>query len=143
MARTAAAEADVVFAVGLPELKGVHSLVRVLEELIAFGTDSARIVPVLNRAPRSARARAALAAVIAELTAPFAGGRLMNPIHLPERNNVEADMHDGARLPASLGSPLAGAFRALVDRPQPEPVAAAPEPVRPGSLGQWAGEALG
>jgi Mrp family chromosome partitioning ATPase len=143
MARTAAGEADVVFAVGLPELKGVHSLVRVLEDLITFGVDPARIVPVMNRAPRSARARAALAAVLADLTAPFAGGRLMNPVHLPERGNLEADVHDGARVASALGAPLAGAFRALLDRPRPEPVADAPEPVRPGSLGQWAGEALG
>ena len=143
MARTAASQADVVFVVGLPELKGVHSLVRVLEDLVALGVDPARIVPVLNRAPRSARARAGLAAVVAELTAPFAGGRLMNPIHLPERHNVEADLHDGARLAPSLGAPLAGAFKALLDRPQLEPVAGSPEPVRPGTLGQWAGEALG
>jgi hypothetical protein len=143
MSRTAAAQADVVFAVGLPELKGVHSLVRVLEELVSFGVDAARIVPVINRAPRSARARAGLAAVVAELAAPFSGGRLMNPIHLPERGNVEADLHDGARLPAALGAPLAGAFRALVDRPRLDPVAAEPEPVRPGSLGRWTEEALG
>ena len=143
MARTAAAQADVVFAIGLPELKGVHSLVRVLDDLIAFGTDPARIVPVVNRAPRSPRARAALAAVLADLTGPFAGGRLMNPIHLPERGNVEADLHDGARLPSVLGAPLAGAFKALIDRPRLEPVAATPEPVRPGSLGQWTEEALG
>ncbi len=143
MARTAAAQADVVFAVGLPELKGVHSLVRVLEELIAFGTDAARIVPVINRAPRSARARAGLAAVVAELTGPFAGGRLMNPIHVPERGNVEADVHDGARLPSALGAPLAGAFKALLDRPRLEPVATEPEPVRPGTLGHWTEEALG
>ncbi|MDQ3641637.1 MAG: hypothetical protein M3450_09360 [Actinomycetota bacterium] len=143
MARTAAAQADVVFAIGLPELKGVHSLVRVLDDLIAFGTDPARIVPVINRAPRSARARAGLAAVLADLTGPFAGGRLMNPIHLPERSNVEADLHDGARLPAALGAPLAGAFKALLDRPRLEPVSASPEPVRPGSLGQWTEEALG
>ena len=36
MARTAVAQADVVFAVGLPELKGVHSLVRVIEELVGL-----------------------------------------------------------------------------------------------------------
>jgi hypothetical protein len=143
MARTAAAQADAVFVVGLPELKGVHSLVRVLEDLVSFGVDPARIVPVLNRAPRSARARAGLAAVLAELTSPFAGGRLMNPIHVPERAGVEADLHDGARLPASLGAPLAGAFKAMLDRPRPEPVGSSPEVVRPGSLGQWAGEALG
>lgn len=143
MARTAAAQADVVFAVGLPELKGVHSLVRVVEELIAFGTDAARIVPVINRAPRSARARAGLATVLAELTGPFAGGRLMNPVHIPERANVEADLHDGARLPIAIGAPLAGAFKALLDRPRLEPVATEPEPVRPGSLGKWTEEALG
>ncbi len=143
MSRTAAAQADLVFAVGLPELKGVHSLVRVLEELIGFGTDAARIVPVINRAPRSARARAGLAATVAELTGPFAGGRLMNPIHVPERGNVEADIHDGARLPAVMGAPLAGAFKALLDRPRLEAVATEPEPVRPGTLGHWTEEALG
>jgi len=143
MARTAADQADVVFVVGLAELKGVHSMVRVLEELVAFGTDPARIVPVINRGPRGARARAGVAAVVAELTAPFTGGRLMNPIHVPERHNVESDLHDGARLPAGLGAPLTGAFKALLDRPRTEPIAEAPEPVRPGSLGQWSEEALG
>jgi hypothetical protein len=143
MARTAAAQADVVFAVGLPELKGVHALVRVLEELTAFGVDATRIVPVFNRGPRSARARAGLASVVAELTAPFAGEGLATPIHLPERANVEADLHDGARLPGSLGAPLAGAFRAVLERSRPEPAAKEPEPVRPGSLGHWTEEAFG
>jgi hypothetical protein len=143
MARTAAGQADVVFAVGLPGLKGVHSLVRVLEELVTAGTDPARIVPVVNRAPRSARARAGLAGALAELTAAFAGGQLMNTVHIPERHDVEADLHDGARLPPALGAPLAGAFRALLDRPRPAPAAATPEPVRPGSLGHWTDEALG
>jgi hypothetical protein len=146
MARTAAAQADVVFAVGQPELKGIHALVRVLEELASFGVDPTRIVPVFNRAPRSARARAGLATVLAELAAPFAGGGLANPIHLPERN-VEADLHDGARLPGALGAPLAGAFKAMLERSRPEP-ATAPgaeefEPVRPGTLGHWTEEALG
>ena len=144
MARTAAAQADVVFAVGLPEMKGVHALVRVLEELTGFGVAPDRIVPVFNRAPRSARARAGLAAAVAELTAPFAGGGLANPIHLPERGNVETDLHDGARLPHGLGAPLAGAFRAMLERSRPaEPAAKEMEPVRPGSLGQWTEEALG
>lgn len=142
MSRTAAANADVVFAVGLPQLKGVHSLVRVIEELTAFGVDPTRIVPVFNRSVRTARARAGLAAVLAELTAPFAGGGLANPIHLPERGNVENDVHDGARLSAALGTPLAGAFRAMLDRARPEPAAPQPEPVRPGSLGHWT-QALG
>ncbi len=142
MARTAAAQADVIFAVGLPELKGVHALVRVLAELVAFGADPTRIVPVLNRAPRSARARAALVAALGELTAPFVGGRLATPIHLPERS-VETDLHDGARLPAALGTPLAGAYRAMLDRARSDAAGPVPEPVRPGSLGRWAQEAIG
>jgi hypothetical protein len=105
--------------------------------------DPTRIVPVFNRAPRAARARAGLAAVLAELSAPFAGGGLANPIHLPERGNVEADLHDGARLPVALGAPLAGAYRAMLERSRPEPATADPEPVRPGTLGHWTGEAFG
>lgn len=142
MARTAVAQADVVFAVGLPELKGMHALVRVLQELVAFGVDATRLVPVFNRAPRSARTRAGLAAALAELTDPFAGGRLANPIHLPERN-VEADLHDGARLPPALGAPLAGAYRAVLERARAGPAPSVPERVRPGSLGRWAEEAIG
>jgi len=142
MARTAAAQADVVFAVGLPELKGLHALVRVLEELVAFGVDATRIVPVFNRAPRSARARAGLVAALGELTAPFVGDSLASPLHLPERS-VEADLHDGTRLPAAVGAPLAGAYRAILERARPDAAVPVPEPVRPGSLGRWAEGAFG
>lgn len=142
MARTAASRADVVFVVGRPGLKGVHALVRVLEELVRFGVDVTRIVPVLSRGPHSARARGRLAAAVAELAAPFSDGSLASPIHVPERARVEADLHDGARLPAALGTPLAGAFRATLARARPSPAGAALEPVRPGSVGRWTGEAV-
>jgi hypothetical protein len=143
MARTAIRRADVVFAVGLPSLKGVHALVRVLSELLTFGVDAGRIVPVVNCAPRSPRARASLTAAVAELVAPavaraggpVAGG-LVAPVFLPERK-VDDDLHDGTRLPSLLGTPLAGAFRAVLERAAPvAPVG--PERVRPGSLGRWA-----
>lgn len=137
MARTAAAQADVVFAVGRPGVQGVHALVRVVDEMVGAGVDPGRIVPVFNRGPRSARARSALSAAVAELSAPFSEGRLASPIHLPERN-LEADVHDGARLPGALGAPLAGAFRAVIDRAQAHPAPAGPERVRPGTLGRWA-----
>ena len=137
MARTAMAEADVVFAVGLPSMKGLHALVRVVTELTGFGVPPSRIVPVLNRAPRSARARAALAAVLAQLAEPAAGDELAAPIHLPERA-VDTDLHDGARLPAGLGAPLAGAFHAVLTRAGDTASSDAPEQVRPGSLGVWA-----
>jgi hypothetical protein len=142
MARTAVASADVVFPVGLPSMKGLHSLVRVITELAGFGVATGRIVPVLNRAPRGGRARAALASVLADLAAPAAGDGMPTPIFLPERN-VDTDLHDGARLPAALGSPLAGAVRAVLSRSPAALSSGGPEAVRPGSLGVWADQATG
>lgn len=150
MARTAMDRADVVFAVGLPSMKGVHALVRVVAELLAHGVGPRRMVPVFNCGPRSPRARAGLASTLAELLAPAVGRAapdsvegLAAPLFLPERK-VDGDLHDGARLPAALGAPLAGAFAAVLDRASAGqagamvPAARGPERVRPGSLGRWA-----
>lgn len=144
MARTATSRADVVFTVGLPSMKGVHSLVRVMAGLLAFGVSPGRIVPVFNRGPRSPRARSALAATLAELAAPAVARAtadsvvgLAAPVFLPERK-VDGDLHDGTRLPAALGAPLAGAFAAVLERGAAHhPAVARPERVQPGSLGRW------
>ena len=50
MARTALSTATVVMVVGAPGMKGVHSLVRVTSEILAFGVPSASVLPVINRA---------------------------------------------------------------------------------------------
>ena len=145
MARTAVERAAVVFAVGLPSLKGLHSLVRVVDGLLRFGVASDRIVPVLNRAPRSVRARSGLTATFAKLVAPLvpAGEMhgLASPIFLPERR-IEEVLRDGVRLPAVLVQPLIGAVRAVSERAA-SPIDPWPEPVRPGSLGRWTIEAAG
>ena len=144
MARTAVADAEVVFAVGLPSMKGVHALVRVVVDLLAFGVRPDRLVPVINCAPRSPRARAELAAAVADLSAPavarvseaagFAG--MAAPLFLPERKVDEA-LRDGTRLPVGLGAPLAGAFSAVLARGAPTSPAVRPQRVPPGSLGRW------
>jgi hypothetical protein len=143
MARTAAARADVVFAVGGPTLKGVHALVRVVTDLMAFGVPAHRIVPVFSRSPRSPRARAALGTAVAELAAAANGARLAGPVHLPERD-VESDVHDGRRLPSVLGAPLAGALHAVLGRVSERPAGAGAVAdgarVRAGSLGAWTGD---
>ena len=144
MTRTAVAEADAVFAVGLPSMKGVHALVRVLVDLLTYGARPDRVVPVVNRAPRSPRARAVLTAAVAELAEPAVArvseaagfSALPNPVFLPERKVDEA-LRDGTRLPAPLGAPLAGAFAAVLERGAPARRAPGPERVRPGSLGRW------
>lgn len=137
MARTAVEQADVVFAVGRPGVKGTHALVRVLGELAALGVDAERIVPVVNAAPRHPRLRAETTAALAELAAPVLGdGGTPSPVFLPERR-VEEALRDAVGLPAPLPAVLAGAFAATVGglgatgrRPGPDPVL-----VAPGSLG--------
>ena len=138
MARTAASQADVVFAVGMAGMKGLHSLVRVLNDLRAFGVAPERVVPVLNRAPRNPRSRAEITAALAALTAsattpPGARGWAPSPVFLPERRVDEA-LRLGSRLPDALAQPLAGAFTAVVRR-VPTVAAAGPARVEPGSLG--------
>lgn len=142
MARTAAAQADVVLVVGVPGMKGLHSLVRVLNEVRSFGVPATRTVPVVNRAPKGPRARAELTAALAALTAPaLEGESLPSPVFLPERR-VDESLRDGARLPDALTQPLAGAFSAVALQGE-RTAAGEPERVRPGSLGSWADQAQG
>ena len=143
MARTAMSRAQVVFAVGLPSLKGLHSLVRVLDGLLAFGVPAERIVAVLNRAPRAARSRASLTAAFAELAKPLLSvderEALASPVFLPERR-IEEALRDGVRLPAALVQPVTGALSAVIERTgarSDSEDALVPQPVRAGSLGRW------
>ena len=143
MARTVASQADVAFAVGLPTMKGVHGLVRVLGELLDHGVPADRIVPVFNRAPKAGRARAELTSAVTSLLQGRPDvGSMPSAIFLPERRVDEA-LRDGVRLPASLTAPLAGAFLAVADRAGSSPrpaIDAEPQLVAPGSLGSWSAE---
>jgi len=125
LARTATRVADVVLVVGLPGVKGVHALRRVLHELQDAGVDGGRIVPVVNRAPRNRRARAEIVQALDRAGAVF----------LPERRVDEA-FRDGVRLPAALSAPLVGAYLAVRER-MGAVDAPMPQPVQPGSLAVW------
>lgn len=139
MARTAVGRADVVLAVGLPGVKGLHSLMRVTGELVSAGVPPGRILAVVNRAPRSHRVRAELAQAFAQLTAG-AGTAAATPLFLPERRLDEVSGH-AQRLPGALAEPLAAAVGAVLDRAGPRATEpdqhASPRPVIPGSLGHW------
>ncbi len=143
MARTAVDQADVVFAVGRPGVKGTHALVRVLADLAAFGVAPSRIVPVINTAPRHPRARAEMTAALADLAGPGLGGHATSgPVFLPERR-VEEALRDAVGLPAPLPAMLAGAFEATFERLGAQEHRGGPEPVlvAPGSLGAASGGA--
>lgn len=142
MSRLAVGEADAVFVVGLPTMKGLHSLVRVTHDIAELGLSPARIVPVLNRAPRAGRQRAGLAQAFAELTGRAGERVLASPLFLPDRP-VDGALRDGVRLPRQLTAPLATAAIAVCDHAGRATATAAgvsPEPVRvaPGSLTDWA-----
>ena len=145
-ARSVVAHADVVVVVGLPGAKGVHRMVRLIEALADHGADPARLLPVINRAPRSPRARAELTAAYTELTRPALADRtsLAGPIFLPERKHLEDLVGTGDRLPTAVVGPLIGALTAVLDRigqPTSKPRGdGEPVPVAPGSLGAWDGE---
>ena len=156
MSRTAIRQADVVLVVGGAGMKGVHSLARVVGDVLRVGVPGHCVLPVVNRAPRSRRSRAELVAALAALVGSGLGSgsngssevtgdggpiversRIASPIFLPERR-IEECLRDGVCLPSQLTAPLTGAVRAVLarsgDKARPF---TGPEVVVPGSLGHW------
>ena len=144
IARTTISSADLVVVIGQPGMKGLHSHLRVTRDLLAHGVPAERLLPVINRSPKGPRARAELTAAYGTLLAESAIG-VPNPLHAPERHHLDDLFRDGARFPDSWLAPVASSVQAILDRePEPEaPATALLEPVRPGSLGSWADDALG
>lgn len=142
LARLAVAHADVVVAVGTPDLKGLHGLLRVLAELTDHGVAAERIVTVCNRAGRPGRKRAEISAAFADLVAPISGD-IAPPVFVPQRRDLDATLRDGLSLPAQMVSPVTAAVVAALDRnPERRGAGDHPEPVAvtPGSLGHFAEE---
>ncbi|HZT64441.1 MAG TPA: hypothetical protein VFA11_01490 [Acidimicrobiales bacterium] len=134
MSRTALAGADVVVVVGSPGLKGTHSLVRLLADLVEFGVSPTRLLPVLNRAGRARRqSRSAL-----QVLAP--AGLERSPVLIGDRPAVEAAIRDGSTLPHALVEDLTRTVRQMLAELTAPERSDTPEPVTPGSLGSWAGE---
>jgi hypothetical protein len=145
MARTVALDADVVVVTGLAGPHGVHRLARQLRELRELGVADRRLLPVVNRAPRSPRARAEAARALAELVATTGPPpTLASPTFVGEQRRLDTAIRDGVGLPAGLASQLARAVEAVAERLDAETDTGdlagtdGPVPVRPGSLGAWA-----
>jgi MinD-like ATPase involved in chromosome partitioning or flagellar assembly len=145
LARTALRDAELVLVVGQPGLVGVHAQLRVIRDLVEFGIAGARIVPVVNRAPRGPRPRAELGTTLARLLAATCPGVTLasTPVFVPERRRLDELVRDGAGLPPQIVRPLSGLVRALLEHAPPlPPPPVGPEPVAvvPGSLGSWSVE---
>ena len=143
MARATLTAADLVVVVGLPGMKGLHSLLRTTRDLLAHGVPGARLLPVINQAPKGPRARAELTRAFGSLLdGTGLGHGVPSPVHLAERRRLDEVLRDAARLPDGWATPVTSAVAALLDggrddladEPPPEDELV---PVRPGSLGHW------
>jgi hypothetical protein len=138
LARTAVGRADAIVVVGSGDLKGLHGLLRVLADLVDFGVEHGRLLPVVNRAPRSPRARAEVNRSFAQLAEGFVEpGRLAGPVHVGHQRRLEEALRDGVRLPGTAGRDLAAAVDAVVARSGPAADQPLPAPVAPGSFGTF------
>lgn len=142
MARTVARQAEAVVLVGMPGVKGIHGLVRSVNEFRGHGVAPERILAVVNAAGRNQRARAEITRTFADLTGAASGTpAVVGPIFLGERRALDELHRDGARLPGGLTGPVTGALHAILDRAgELASDTADPVAVTPGSLGTWAGQ---
>lgn len=134
VARTVVAHADLVLAVGTPGMKGVHGLVRLLDDLEEAGLPPERVLPVVNRAPRNPSGRAGVTAAIAQL----AGERVAPPpLFLPEIRQLEDHHRQVRRFSSPLVRPLNRRVVRMLETLGPRTAAGAPERVKPGELGTF------
>jgi hypothetical protein len=142
LARAAASRADLVLVVSRPDPVGLHRMIRMLDAFREIGVEAARLQPVVNRAPRSPRARAELSGALAQLVASALRDEgLPNPLFIGERRNLGRLHHDVTPLPEAMCRPLAATVTSRLDTLGPRAFTdSEPVPVAVGSLGHWSAE---
>lgn len=141
LARSAALQATVNVVVGVPGLKGIHSLATTVRHMAKAGVDPGRMVLVLNRSPRHPGSRAESARALADLLDGYGlEVALAGPVHVPERK-LEDALRQGTPLPGAVVEPVTRAVTVVVDRlADTAPPDTAPARITPGSLGTWTEE---
>ena len=129
--------AEAVVVVVEPGLKGLHDAVRIIDDLCRVGVAADAILPVLNRAPRSAPSRAQLARALRSLTIERTDGatRIAAPVFVPHHRSLEGCLRTASPLPSSLTRSVWTGVRGRLARPVTRPSTGEPERVRPGDLG--------
>jgi len=143
LSRMAALQADITVVVGVPGAWGIHHLIRTILALHEIGVPCDRMLPLINHAPRQPRARAGIAAAIADLTGsriPDAN-ELASPIFVGPKRGLDQILRDGEPLPKAFSDTPAGSLIGMLERVPARTAATSmnPEPVAvtPGSLGAW------
>ncbi|HEY6530828.1 MAG TPA: hypothetical protein VIY72_00895 [Acidimicrobiales bacterium] len=139
-ARSFVAASDLVMVTASPDVVGVHRLVRTLADLLAFGVEPLRLLPVVNQAPRSPHRRAEVSRSVALLLGELVpGSGTVSPLMVAPRRDLTSVQHDGAPLPrafvATVGTAVAAVLGRLDERVKGE---VEPTRVEPGSLGTGA-----
>jgi len=139
-ARAFVAAADLVVVTATPDVLGVHRLVRTLATLLAAGTEASRLMPLVNRAPRSPRGRAEVSRAVALLLGELVpGATTMTPLMVPTRKDLAAAQHEGSPLPRGFCAPIGTAVGSVLGHlDERMPSDAEPTPIAPGSLGTGA-----
>jgi MinD-like ATPase involved in chromosome partitioning or flagellar assembly len=133
LARAATVRADLLVVVGLPTVAGLHRMTRIVDELVGFGVDPARVLSIVNHAPRNPLTRSEIARALAASSTALRGAPLplASPMFVPFRRNIEDAHRDATPYPASFVEPLGRAVAAVLDRVErPAPG----EPVRVRSI---------
>jgi MinD-like ATPase involved in chromosome partitioning or flagellar assembly len=143
LARASLERAAITVVVGTPTMKGTYSLARLVGDLADTGVDPARIVAVINHAPRNPRSRAEATAALAALTTAVPGATdLRAPIFVPSVKHLDRALRDAVALPHHLVRPVTAAVTRQLNRvdrvANPSRGTDEPEPVIPGALGAWA-----
>jgi hypothetical protein len=140
MTRSALARADVVAVVASPGLAGVHRAARLVDDVVRFGVDAERILPIVNRAPRAGQMRAEITRALVTSAEALHGGpiALASPLFVAGRRRLDEAHRDAVALPRAMVNPVAMAANAMLERCPPRR-ATGPQPVKPGTLGAWAG----
>lgn len=133
LTRTAMQVARRVLVVGEPSPKGLYAMAQLAHELVEAGIGAAKLVPVVNRAPRSPIARATVSRALADLLGDLALATA-GPTFVPEHRRVEAAIRDVTRLPQAVTGPVGDALALEPDRGRDVP---APVRIEPGTLGTW------
>ncbi|MDZ7677006.1 MAG: hypothetical protein U5K29_00450 [Acidimicrobiales bacterium] len=137
LARHCATEADALVVVGAPGPVGVHRLARLIRRLVSSGVSPQRLLPVINRGPRSRRQRAEIAAAIADLTGSQCRD-VASPITLADRRHLDEIIRAGSRWPDPLARSLRSAVQATLERAvDASDAPVGPERIAPGSLGHF------
>ena len=117
---------DLIVVVGTGDTAGVRSLVHTIEALAGFG-GAERILPVVNRLPRSFKRRSTAAAEIGRLLASSAPFQAGDPVLIAERSSIGRAGRDRLAQMSPLVRPLAAEVRMrLATASRAEDIAAQP-----------------